>query len=171
MQEVLQKMDEGHQNLQSIFSMAEEQSQGSYWAYLNKFMGGIIATVIGVISLTAVWVTAMWLCVKYRNIDKMLRQEDQRSETPPLETDVVRDLKRRVESLEKNQNRSEGEIRDLRRLGLSITDNALRFNNQEEERQTQGRNLEGYGEFRTTAFQPNRIRSLLGPPGGRDRPY
>ena len=86
-------------------------------------------------------------------------------------SEVLKDLQRRVDSMEKSQTRVDGEIRDLRRLGLSITDKALRFGVPEEGAEPRGRNQEGYGEFRSTAFQPSRMRSLLGSPNTLNRPF
>ena len=135
----------------------------------------------------AVFATVTWTCAKYRRMRKVIDQRfgventeidpeqptrsQESSEVEAWRADVLKDLQRRVDSMEKSQTRVDGEIRDLRRLGLSITDKALRFGVPEESAEPRGRNQEGFGEFRSTTFQPSRMRSLLGSPNTLNRPY
>ena len=186
-QEALNKVEAHHKDLQAAFNEAEEFTQESYLIYVRKFLWGISGTIMATVAIMAAVTTVTWTCVKYRRIGKVIDQRfgAENTEADPekptrspesLEmeawrSEILKDLQRRVDSMEKSQTRVDGEIRDLRRLGLSITDKALRFGVPEEGAGPRGRNQEGFGEFRSTAFQPSRIRSLLGSPNTLNRPF
>ena len=133
-QESLQRLEDAHVTMREVFDDAQHTMTGQAWNYVQGKLWGITATLLAVVALFGGGTLSVWAIRRYKGLWKSLPErvtqlvtmgETSRARNDQRATIEMKELKRRIDYVEKGHEKTASEIGLLKDMGASLSANAL----------------------------------------------